>query len=131
VLPNAAVRLVGSDRDEGAIAASQANAERAGVAGDIDFRVGALSAIDSEPGPGTVVVNPPYGARVGGGGELRNLYAQLGNVLRAKRSGWTLAMISADRALEAQLRMKFTEALKFKNGGIPVRLVMAQIPSRD
>ncbi len=68
--------------------------------------------------------------RVGGGGELRNLYAQLGNVLRAKRPGWSLAMISADKALEAQVKLTFSEGLKFKNGGIPVRLVVAGIPSR-
>lgn len=133
VLEKSPVAITASDRDGGAITASIANAERAGVQGDIEFGVGALSAIAPQESPGMVVVNPPYGARVGGGegGELRNLYAQLGNVLRAKRYGWTLAMISADKSLEAQVKLKFTEALKFKNGGIPVRLVVAEVPSRD
>ncbi len=129
-LARSPVTIEASDRDEGAIAASLANAERAGVSADVSFTVGALSAIEPAAGPGTVVVNPPYGARVGGGGELRNLYAQLGNVLRAKRPGWSLAMISADKALEAQVKLTFSEGLKFKNGGIPVRLVVAGIPSR-
>lgn len=127
-LTRSPVTISASDRDEGAIAASLANAERAGVSADVSFSVGALSAIESAAGPGMVVANPPYGARVGGGGELRNLYAQLGNVLRAKRPGWSLAMISADKALEAQVKLKFSEGLKFKNGGIPVRLVVAGIP---
>ena len=133
VLEQSPVAIIASDRDDGAITASLANAERAGVRGDIEFGVGALSAIAPQPAPGMVVVNPPYGARVGAsaGGELRNLYAQLGNVLRAKRAGWTLAMISADKSLEAQVKLKVTEALKFKNGGIPVRLVVAAVPSRD
>jgi putative N6-adenine-specific DNA methylase len=131
VLEKSPVAIVASDRDEGAIAASRANAARAGVSGDIEFSVAAVSAIAEQAAPGIVVVNPPYGARVGAGGELRNLYAQLGNVLRAKRAGWTLAMISADKALESQVKLKFTEALKFKNGGIPVRLVVAQVPSHD
>jgi putative N6-adenine-specific DNA methylase len=133
VLERSPVAITASDRDEGAIAASVANAERAGVRGDIEFSVGAVSAIAAQAGPGLVVVNPPYGARVGAGagGELRNLYAQLGNVLRVKRAGWTLAMISADKSLESQVKLKFTEALKFKNGGIPVRLVLAEVPSRD
>lgn len=133
VLEKSPVAITASDRDEGAITASIANAGRAGVQGDVEFAVGALSAIAPQSVPGIVVVNPPYGARVGAGagGELRNLYAQLGNVLRAKRAGSTLAMISADKSLEAQVKLKFTEALKFKNGGIPVRLVVAQVPSHD
>jgi putative N6-adenine-specific DNA methylase len=133
VLEKSPVAITASDRDGGAIVASRANAARAGVGADIDFGVAALSAIAPQPAPGIVVVNPPYGARigVGAGGELRNLYAQLGNVLRAKRAGWTLAMISADKSLEAQVKVKFTEALKFKNGGIPVRLVIAGVPSRE
>jgi putative N6-adenine-specific DNA methylase len=133
VLEKSPVAITASDRDDGAITASLANAERAGVQGDIAFGVGAVSAIVAQAGPGTVVVNPPYGARVGAGagGELRNLYAQLGNVLRAKRAGWTLAMISADKSLESQVKLKFAEALKFKNGGIPVRLVVAEVPSHD
>jgi putative N6-adenine-specific DNA methylase len=133
VLAQSPVLIAASDRDAGAITASLANAERAGVRGDIEFSVGALSAITPQPAPGTIVVNPPYGARVGAGagGELRNLYAQLGNVLRAKRNGWTLAMISADKSLDAQVKLKFSEALKFKNGGIPVRLVVAEVRSGD
>jgi putative N6-adenine-specific DNA methylase len=132
VLEKLPVAITASDRDEGAITASLANAARAGVQGDIEFGVHAISGVGPQDAPGMVVVNPPYGARVGAGagGELRNLYAQLGNVLRANRAGWMLAMISADKSLESQVKMKFTEALKFKNGGIPVRLVVAEVPSR-
>jgi putative N6-adenine-specific DNA methylase len=34
-------------------------------------------------GPGWLVANPPYGVRLGKTGDLRDLYAQLGKVLRA------------------------------------------------
>lgn len=123
------VRLLSSDRDAGAIAASRANAERAGVTADVEFRQCALSAVESPADAGLVLINPPYGDRVGDRGALRNLYAQLGNVARAKCADWTLAFLSADRAYEAQVGLPFREILAFRNGGIPVRLVVTEVPS--
>lgn len=122
------VRITASDRDAGAIAAARANAERAGVASDVELEVRPISAIEPAEGPGLVASNPPYGVRVGESDSLRNLYAQLGNVLRAQRSGWELALLSADRQLERQLRLELDERLSTRNGGIPVHLVVAAIP---
>ena len=131
ILPRAASSIIASDRDAGGAAAALANAERAGVAGDIEIRRGALSGITPPEGRGLMLTNPPYGVRASSGGEVRNLYAQLGNVARAKCPGWTLAFLSADRAMESQLKLTLTDALRFKNGGIPVRLVRAEIRSHD
>jgi putative N6-adenine-specific DNA methylase len=129
-LPRARVPIFASDRDAGAIAAARANAERAGVAGDIEFRECALSGIAPPAGHGLLLTNPPYGARVGERNALRNLYAQLGKVARGACGGWTIALLSADRALEAQVKLPFTQALRFRNGGIPVRLVRGTVPAR-
>ena len=121
--------IVASDRDAGAATATLANAERAGVAGDIEVRRGALSGIIPPPGNGLVIANPPYGVRASSGTDVRNLYAQLGNVARTKCAGWTLAFLSADRAMDAQVKLPLVESLKFKNGGIPVRLMQGEIPA--
>jgi putative N6-adenine-specific DNA methylase len=128
-LPMSPVEIVGADRDAGAISAAKANAERAGVADDVDFRVQSISALSSAEPPGLIATNPPYGVRVGESDQLRNLYAQLGNIMRNQRAGWSLAMLSADRRLEQQTRLAFEEKLRTRNGGIPVRLVMAAPPA--
>jgi putative N6-adenine-specific DNA methylase len=128
ILPAVLAPIIASDRDAGGAAAALANAERAGVAGDIEVRRGALSGIAPPEGRGLLLTNPPYGVRASSGAEVRNLYAQLGNVARAKCAGWTLAFLSADRAMESQVKLPLTEALRFKNGGIPVRLMRADIP---
>jgi putative N6-adenine-specific DNA methylase len=127
-LPRPKSSITASDRDAGGVAATLANAERAGVAADIDVHRGALSAMTPPAGRGLVLTNPPYGARASAGGDVRNLYAQLGNVARAKCEGWTIAFLSADRAMDAQLKLPLSEALRFKNGGIPVRLMRAVVP---
>ncbi|OYV71709.1 MAG: hypothetical protein B7Z72_06340, partial [Gemmatimonadetes bacterium 21-71-4] len=66
ILPRSPVPIRGSDRDAGVIDAARANAERAGVAGDVEFAVRAVSSIEPPEGAaGLVATNPPYGVRVG------------------------------------------------------------------
>jgi putative N6-adenine-specific DNA methylase len=124
-LPKAPVAIAGADRDAGAVAAARANAERAGVAGDVELVEASISAMLADRGAGLIATNPPYGVRIGETDRLRNLYAQLGNVLRTKRPGWRLAMLSADKALERQLQLPLEEKLRTRNGGIPVHVVTA------
>jgi putative N6-adenine-specific DNA methylase len=127
-VPRAGVALLASDRDAGAVKAAHANAVRAGVAEDIAIERLALSALHAPPDPGLLVVNPPYGVRVGEKAPLRDLFAQLGNVARTRAPGWKLAMLSADRDLERQVRVPFKEQWKSTNGGISVRLMVAEVP---
>ena len=61
--------------------------------------------------------------RIGERGELPALFAELGTALRAQRPGWRLALLSADRTLEARLGLKLAVAWQSVNGGLPVRLV--------
>lgn len=125
-LPRAPGPIQASDRDAGAIEAAIANAARAGVAGDITFEQRAISAIQPPEAPGWVCTNPPYGVRVSERAELRNLYAQLGKVMRAKCPGWTVVMYSVDARLEKATRLPFRPVLSTVNGGIPVRVVSTQ-----
>jgi len=121
--------ILASDRDAGAIKSAQANAERAGVADMIEFSCRAVSAIEPPPGPGWVVTNPPYGVRVSGGRDLRNLYAQFGNVLRDKCPGWHIAMLCDSAQLVHNTGLKFDQArgIPLVNGGLKVRLTLARV----
>jgi putative N6-adenine-specific DNA methylase len=125
VLPASPVVIFGSDRDKGAIAASIANAERAGVAADITFTQRAISAIEPPVGAsGLLATNPPYGVRASPKADVRNLYAQMGNVVREKLPGWRVALYSAQPRLTAELRMETTESFRTTNGGIKVAAVL-------
>ena len=128
VLASAGVRIRGSDRDAGAIEAAASNAGRAGVTGDIELSVRAVSSIDDcGQGDGLVATNPPYGVRVGEAVRLRDLYAKLGQVLRTRCPGWRLALLSANTRLEGELRLPLEERLRTRNGGIPVRLMLSRL----
>ena len=132
ILPKAPAPIVGADRDEGAIANALANAKRMGVLGDVEFRCAALSALEVPESPrGLLVANPPYGVRVGDSRPLRDLFARLGQVARERCDGWRVALLSADRALDAQTGLPFTQVLATSNGGIAVRLVAADVSARE
>jgi putative N6-adenine-specific DNA methylase len=116
-----------SDRDAGAIKLAQANAERAGVAANIQFDCRAVSAIEPPAGPGWVVTNPPYGIRVSPSKDLRNLYAQLGHVLRAHCPGWQVAILCSDLMLLGQIGLRLDTSLMTVNGGVNVRLARGTV----
>jgi putative N6-adenine-specific DNA methylase len=122
-LASSPVPIFGADRDAGAITAALANAGRAGVATDITFAHQPLSALAAADGCGLIATNPPYGVRIGEADRLRNLYAQLGNVVRKQRPSWDVALLSADPALERQTGLALREILHTRNGGIAIRLL--------
>jgi putative N6-adenine-specific DNA methylase len=127
IRPAAGTPILGSDRDTGAINAAAANAERAGVLADLDLAVRPLSALEPPPGAGWLVTNPPYGVRVGERAPLRDLYATLGKVARERLPGWHLTLLSADRALERQVRIPLESVLETRNGGIAVRVIRGEV----
>lgn len=90
----------GSDRDAGAVAMSRENAERAGVTALTRFSEQAIADLTRPDGPpGLVIVNPPYGARIGDRGGLTPLYRTMGQVLLSRFSGWRVGIVATDKAL--------------------------------
>ncbi len=119
--------IIAADRDAGAAAATLANAERAGVAADIEIRTQPLSALARPAPAGWVVTNPPYGVRVGDRTQLRDLYARLGDVARTVLPGWSVALLG-DRALMRETRLPLSPEIQTSNGGIPVAMFTGCVP---
>ncbi|MBI5293819.1 MAG: class I SAM-dependent RNA methyltransferase [Chloroflexi bacterium] len=118
---DSAPAIFASDRDEGAVAAATANAARAGVAANIQWRVCPLSAIEPPPGPGLLIGNLPYGKRVGD--SPRNLYAQFGKIVRAKFSNWRVGILAGNMSLAQATGLDFESPLILENGGLKVPFV--------
>jgi len=119
-----AVRFYGSDHDAGAIRMSRANAERAGVAGITEFQERALEDVVAPAGPpGIVMVNPPYGDRIGEKGRLQALYRTLGHTLRTRFSGWRVGLTTNEASLAEATGLPFTLlADPVSHGGLWVTL---------
>lgn len=119
----------GSDRDAGAIASAKANATRAGVSAITTFQQHSVSDITPpEGGPsGLVMVNPPYGTRVGDKTKLHTLYAALGQTLLTRFKGWRVGLITSDKALAKSTGLPFAPPGKpAGHGGLKVYLFQTQ-----
>ncbi len=122
--PAPTLRFLGSDRDAGAIRASGANAARAGVTDWCRFTLAPISALTRPEGPaGLVMVNPPYGGRIGNPKALFALYGALGQVLRAGFRGWRVGLVSSDQALVRATGLPWLPpGPPLPNGGLKIRL---------
>ena len=108
-------RFFGFDRDDGAIRGASANARRAGVDGWAGFARQPVSDLAPPDGPpGLVMVNPPYGGRIGSKKLLYGLYGSLGKVLKERFTGWRIGLVTSEPGLAR------ATALPFKAPGPPV-----------
>lgn len=124
----ATARFFGSDRDAGAIAMSRANAERAGIGDLVTFRQQTISELTAPEGPpGLVIVNPPYGDRIGDKQRLAALYRSLGQTLLARFPGWRVGIITNDATLAKATGLKFKpNAAPVSHGGLRVTLFLTE-----
>ncbi|SDZ62387.1 putative N6-adenine-specific DNA methylase [Jannaschia faecimaris] len=118
------LRFHGSDRDAGSFAAARANAERAGVADLVDFQKRAVSEISPPEGPpGLVIVNPPYGIRVGTKKPLYGLHGALGSALKQRFSGWRVGILTSEASLAQATGLPFLPTDQpVAHGGLRVTL---------
>lgn len=118
------IHFYGSDRDEGAVEMSRENAARAGINALTEFKQQTISDMTPPTStPGLVIVNPPYGTRIGDKKKLMPLYQTLGQVCRAHFSGWRVGIITTDVALARATGLPFLPtAAPVMHGGLRVSL---------
>lgn len=118
------LRFYGSDRDEGGVKGAGENAERSGVADIITFRHHAISdLIRPEGPPGLIMINPPYGGRIGNKKQLFALYGALGKTIRGQFKGWRVGLVTSEPGLAKVTELPFAKnRVTFPHGGMRVTL---------
>ncbi|MCZ0960203.1 THUMP domain-containing class I SAM-dependent RNA methyltransferase [Paracoccus benzoatiresistens] len=121
--PATPAQFFGSDRDAGAIRMSQQNAERSGVAALTRFDCRAIGDLQRpDCPPGIIIVNPPYGARIGNKGPLFGLHAAMGQVFRERFAGWRVGIVTSEGALAKATQLPVESGPIVAHGGLKVRL---------
>ncbi len=121
-------RLRGFDREQSAVRAAIANANAAGLGDHVVFERRDLSNLEKTAlPPGLVMVNPPYGVRLGDEEKLAPLYATLGSRLIACFPGWEAAVFTGNPPLGRALRLRAYRQHAFFNGAIECRLLRFQL----
>jgi len=118
------IKFYGSDRDDGAVHMSAENATRAGVDELTEFKQQTISdMLPPTRTSGLVIINPPYGGRIGDKHKLVPLYQTLGSVLMDRFSGWRVGIITADKSLAQATALPFLpETAPVQHGGLRVSL---------
>jgi 23S rRNA (guanine2445-N2)-methyltransferase / 23S rRNA (guanine2069-N7)-methyltransferase len=117
--------ITGYDRDPRAIRIALANAGRAGVQNLVQLECRELNQAEPpQSAPvGLVIVNPPYGERLGDAQELETLYAQLGDWLKAHCQGWQAAVFTGNPELGKRMGLRARKVNAFYNGALPCKLL--------
>jgi putative N6-adenine-specific DNA methylase len=76
---------------------------------------------------GTIVVNPPYGKRVGEVKRLGGLYRRLGDVFKKRAPGATAWVLAGERQLANQIGLKPSRRIPIFNGPIECRLLKYEL----
>ena len=119
----------GYDRDARAIRTARANAERAGLDEHVHLEQRTLAQCGPETAAtGLVVLNPPYGERLGESAELPALYRELGEQLKQHFQGWRAAVLTAaDPGLGRNMGLRARRYHTLFNGSIECRLLHFEI----
>jgi putative N6-adenine-specific DNA methylase len=103
---------------------AKANARRAGVEHLTTFSHLEVTEIVPPPGPpGLVIINPPYGDRLGDKQRLAITYRALGQTLLSRFSGWRVGLVTSEPTLAKATALPFgpTEGT-VAHGGLRVTL---------
>jgi 23S rRNA (guanine2445-N2)-methyltransferase / 23S rRNA (guanine2069-N7)-methyltransferase len=121
-------RFRGFDRDQSAVRASIANANRAGLGDHLSFERRDISSLPQAREPaGLVMVNPPYGARLEDEQTLASTYAALGRALIERFPGWEAGVFTGNPPLGRAMRLRAYRAHTFFNGPIECRLLRFEL----
>ena len=120
---NAPVPIMGSDISGKAIEIARSNSIRADVGEMVKFSVGDIHSFSPPPAPGVILLNPPYGQRLGEEEELKKLYREIGDVLKQRCNGYTAYLFTGNLELAKHVGLKASRRIVLFNGPIECRLL--------
>lgn len=121
--------IVGYDSDKNAIKIAFENINRAGLLGKVHVERQDVSVFAPKQNikPGLVVVNPPYGERVGEIKELQSLYTLLGDRLKQEFCGWQAAIFTGNPELGKQMGLRARRYYALFNGALACKLLLFDV----
>ncbi len=122
--------IIATDHDPKAIRAAQENAKAAGVASLIRFEVcpfqeTPLPVVEDQKHEGApvVVLNPPYGERLGEEQALEETYQEMGDFFKQRCAGYWGYIFTGNLLLAKKIGLKTKRRIEFFSGKIESRLL--------
>ncbi len=116
-------KLYGYDIDRKVLQMAKDNAKRAGVDHVVEFNHESIATLAPPVEKGLIVTNPPYGARLGEEDMLKDVYRDLGFTLKHRFKGWDAWILSGNKDLIMDLKLKSTRKHFLYNGPLECRFL--------
>ena len=117
-------RIIATDIDQEAVEISQINAIAAGVSEYIEFHTCDFAETPVPQPPGTIFLNPAYGARLGSADELVPLYQRIGDFFKQRCTGYTGCVLTGNMELSHKVGLHSKQRIPFFNGRIECRMMV-------
>jgi len=117
-----ALPVFGSDISGRELRYAHENLKAAGLDDAVELRKSDVLEVPPPAQYGVMVVNPPYGVRLGEEQAMADFYPRLGNALKTRFAGWRCCIFSADTELPRRIRLKATKRTPLFNGPLECRL---------
>lgn len=127
--------IQGFDRDPRSLAAAQQNIAAAGLESCIELQqmtiTDAKNPFIEKAKAGLVVVNPPYGQRLGDIESLATTYRDFGDFLKTQCMGWDAAVFTGNPDLGWSTGLRSWRQHKLFNGAIAAQLQRYKVESKN
>jgi 23S rRNA G2445 N2-methylase RlmL len=120
---NISGEIIATDLNALAISAAKENAKNAGVADLIQFEKLPFEETYVPEGPGSIMINPEYGDRLGEIEELEKIYAQIGDWFKQDCKGKLGYIFTGNSNLAKKIGLRTKSKTQFFNARIECRLL--------
>lgn len=117
--------IVGYDRNRDAVAAAIANAKQIGLSRAVHFERREIENLQPiGQSAGTLIVNPPYGERLGDNqSEIEALYKLIGDMFKQRMKGWKAYLFTGNLDAAKRVGLHTSRRTILYNGRIECRLL--------
>ena len=116
------MEIFGYDNISGNIDLARQNSRRILIHNYTQFKKAELSDFCPEK-PGIIIINPPYGERLGESNDLDKLYREMGDILKNNCQDSNAFILSGNSNLTKHIGLKSDKKIPLKNGKIDCRLL--------
>jgi putative N6-adenine-specific DNA methylase len=116
-------KFYGFDINRDALKAAKRNVDEAGVGEHVELLRHPMETLTAPCEKGILIVNPPYGERLGTKDELIEVYKNLAHVMKTSFTGWDCYVLSGDPELSKAMHLKAERRFPVYNGSIECRLL--------
>jgi 23S rRNA (guanine2445-N2)-methyltransferase / 23S rRNA (guanine2069-N7)-methyltransferase len=116
-------KIVGYDADFRVVRVAQAKLEKAGLHGRVHIEKRDFSSCEPISESGVILINPPYGERLGDTDQLKPLYKSMGDTFKQKFKGWSGSIFTGSSVLSKVIGLKAAQRIVLYNGAIECRLL--------